>query len=54
MKRADFGKIRTKDRNFSVHEFRKIGLKIGEGGISRSIFILEKIVILPKLLMPGC
>ena len=31
VKRADFGKIKTKDRNFHVRHFGKIGLKIGEG-----------------------
>ena len=32
VKRADFGKIRTKDRIFHVQDFGKIGLKIGGGG----------------------
>ncbi len=50
MKRADFGKIRTKDRNSHVRDFGKIGLKIG--GVSRSIFSLVKITNLPQLLMP--
>ncbi len=30
MERADFGKNRTKDRNFHACDFEKIGLKIGE------------------------
>ena len=47
MKRADFGKIRTKDRSFCPQEFGKIGLKIGGGGVSRSIFSLVKIANLP-------
>ncbi len=40
VKRADFGKIRTKDRNFRPREFRKIGLKIGEGGVSRGLSLV--------------
>ena len=48
VKRADFGKIKTKDRNFRPREFGKIGLKIGGGGgVSRSIFSLVKIATLP-------
>ena len=46
-KRADFGKIRTKDRNFHVRDFGKIRLKIGRGGVPRSIFSLVKIANLP-------
>ena len=34
VKRADLRKIRTKDRNFHVRVFGKIGLNIGEGGAS--------------------
>ncbi len=57
MKRANFGKIKTKDRNFharSSRDFGKIRLKIeggGGGGVSGSIFILLEIEILPQLLM---
>ncbi len=40
MKRADFGKIRTKDRNFRPWEFGKIGLKIGGGGVSRGLSLV--------------
>ena len=47
MKRADSGKIKTKDRNFHVRDFVKIGLKIGEGGVSGSIYSLIKIANLP-------
>ncbi len=50
VKRADFEKIGTIDRNFHARDFGKIGLKIGglgEGGVSRSIFGLVKIANLP-------
>ena len=43
MKRADFGKIRTKDRSFHVWVFGKNGLNIGEGVLSRFIFNLVKL-----------
>ena len=32
VKRADFGKIKTKDRNFPARDFGKIRLKIEGGG----------------------
>ena len=47
MEKANFGKIRTKDRNFHARVFGKIGLKIGGGDVSRSIFSLVKIANLP-------
>ncbi len=44
VKRADFGEIRTKDRNIHVQDLVKIGLKIGEGvsRLSRSICSLVR------------
>ncbi len=50
VKRADSVKIGTKNRNFLARDFGKIGLKIGGGGVSRSIFCLVNIANL--LLMP--
>ncbi len=41
--RTDFGKIRTKNIHFYVWDFGKIGLKIGAGGVSGSIFSRVKI-----------
>ena len=44
MKRANFGKIKTKDRNFHAREcrdFGKIGLKIEGGrGVSRGLSLV--------------
>ena len=47
VERAHIGKIKTKDRNFHARVFGKIGLKIGGGDVSRSIFSLVKIANLP-------
>ncbi len=38
VKRVNFGKTKTNDRNFHADDFGKIGLKIGEGGVSRQGF----------------
>ncbi len=51
VKITNFGKIKTKDRNFCARYFGKIGLKIEGGGVSESIFSLLKIEILRQLLM---